>query len=77
MMCEKCWADAFMRTFKNPCKSQSDHYFDLIEERKDNPCTPKQQAGQFWDEENQIDSRLTTAHGRKEEGDDHTLQNNL
>jgi len=26
-------------------KSQTEHYQDLIEERKDKPCTPEQQAG--------------------------------
>jgi hypothetical protein len=41
-------------------KSQAEHYHDLIEERKDNPCTPKEQAGQFWDEEKQCDSRQFT-----------------
>jgi len=39
-------------------KSQTEHYHDLLQERKDNPCTPKEQAGQFWDEKKQCDSRL-------------------
>lgn len=43
--CEKCWGDAYTRTHTNPRKSQAEHYHDLIEERKDNPCTPEQQAG--------------------------------
>jgi len=43
--CEKCWGDAYMRTYSNPLKSQAEHYSDLIKERKDNPCTPEQQAG--------------------------------
>jgi len=55
--CEKCWGDAYMRTFAHPMKSQAEHYHDLLEERKDSPCTPKEQAGQFWDEEKQCDSR--------------------
>ena len=55
--CEKCWGDAFMREFNHPMKSQTEHYRDLLKERKDNPCTPKEQAGQFWDEEKQCDSR--------------------
>jgi len=56
--CEKCWEDASRREFSNPMKSHAEHYHDLLEERKDHPCSPKEQAGQFWDEENQCDSRL-------------------
>ena len=43
--CEKCWGDAYLRTLYNPVKSQADHYRDLLEERKDKPCTPEEQAG--------------------------------
>jgi len=43
--CEKCWGDAYTRTHTNPTKSQAEHYQDLINERKENPCTPEQQAG--------------------------------
>lgn len=32
--------------FENPSKTQAEHYYDLLEERKDHPCTPEQQAGQ-------------------------------
>lgn len=39
MMCEQCWSDAYNRhRFVDPSKSQADHYRDLLEERKDNPC---------------------------------------
>jgi len=41
----------------NPYKDQSDCYYDLLKERKDHPCTPRQQAGQWWDEDNQRDER--------------------
>ncbi len=34
--CEKCWRDAH---------GDPDRYRELIEERKENPCTPEQQAG--------------------------------
>lgn len=51
--CEKCWGDAYMRALTNPSKSQADHYHDLIPERKDNPCTPREQAGQFWEDKNE------------------------
>jgi hypothetical protein len=37
-VCEKCWADAGRRAVSNPHKSQTEHYYDLLEERKDNPC---------------------------------------
>ena len=43
--CEKCWEDSYMRTHADPMKSQTEHYHDLITERKDNPCTPEEQAG--------------------------------
>jgi hypothetical protein len=43
--CEKCWADAYMRCLADPSKWQADHYADLLDERKDNPCSPKEQAG--------------------------------
>jgi hypothetical protein len=50
--CEKCWADAF-----DPYSDQSENYRRLLEERKGHPCTPKEQAGQWWDEERQCDIR--------------------
>ena len=53
--CEKCWKDAY-DPYSNI--SQAERYRQLIEERNDNPCSPKEQAGQFWDEEKQIDTRL-------------------
>ena len=33
--CEKCWNDA---------QGRAEDYQQLIEERKDNPCTPEEQA---------------------------------
>ena len=45
MTCEKCWSDAYGRMRANPSKSQAEHYHDLLEERKDNPCSPEEQAG--------------------------------
>ena len=56
--CERCWGNAFSRSHFG-MTDQSDEYAKLLEERKDNPCTPKEQAGQFWDEEKQIDIRTT------------------
>jgi len=41
--CEKCWQDAYMRMVNNPMKSQAVHYQDLLEERKDNPCSEEEQ----------------------------------
>jgi hypothetical protein len=40
--CEKCWNDAYVRMINNPDKSQSQHYHDLLEERKNNPCNEEQ-----------------------------------
>lgn len=58
--CEKCWGDAYLRFLSNPMKDQSEHYHILLEERKNNPCSPEEQAGQWWDDINQCDSRLTS-----------------
>lgn len=55
-MCEKCWGDAYLETLMRG-GSQTEHYKRLIEERRDSPCTPKEQAGQWWDEALQKDSR--------------------
>ncbi len=44
--CEKCWSDSYMRIDTDPMKSQTEHYHELIEERKEHPCTPEQQAGE-------------------------------
>jgi hypothetical protein len=55
--CEKCWADAYMRS-RMTGKSQSECYRELLEERKDNPCSLQEQAGEYWDEEKQCDKRF-------------------
>lgn len=47
--CEKCWADAYRREQDHPMKSQAEHYHNLLQERKDNPCTAEEQAGEETD----------------------------
>lgn len=54
-MCEKCWSDAYRRAY--PSGSQAEEYRLLLEERKNKPCSPRDQAGQWWDEERQCDMR--------------------
>lgn len=56
MVCEKCWNDArsAMLFLGEPIEKA---YFRLIEERKDNPCTPKEAAGLYWDSEREVDTR--------------------
>lgn len=49
--CEKCWGDAYSRHMAMPYHSQADHYHRLLAEREGNPCTPRQQAGEWWDGE--------------------------
>jgi len=44
MMCEKCWADAYGEMMRRG-GCQTDHYRRLLEERKDNPCSPEEQRG--------------------------------
>lgn len=55
--CEKCWGDAFVMSIHSGY-SQVECYNQLLKERKDYTCTAREQAGQFWDEENQCDRRL-------------------
>jgi len=38
--CEKCWSDAHVGG------DVGARYLELIDERKDNPCTPEEQAGE-------------------------------
>lgn len=54
--CEKCWGDAYLNSY-GTSQSQVDAYYELLEERRNKPCTLKERAGQFWDEEKQIDKR--------------------
>jgi hypothetical protein len=54
--CEKCWEDSY-RKARELGVPQCVAYELILEERKSNPCSPKEQAGQFWDEEKQIDKR--------------------
>lgn len=54
--CEKCWYDAY-NAGKVEGGSQAERYFYLLAKRQDNPCSPREQAGQFWDEEKQCDKR--------------------
>lgn len=44
--CEKCWSDSYMRIHGDPMKSQTEHYHELLKERKEKPCTREQQAGE-------------------------------
>jgi len=55
--CEKCWGDAFLIS-KLTSMSQTEAYQKLLKEREAFPCTPEEQAGQYWDEEKGIDIRL-------------------
>lgn len=54
--CEKCWSDAYFKSISTG-KYQGECYQQLLEKRKNNPCSPQEQAGQFWDEDKQIDNR--------------------
>ena len=56
MMCEKCWRDAALAAHLRG-GSQTDHYQTLLLQRVNTPCTPEEQAGEYWDEEKQIDRR--------------------
>jgi hypothetical protein len=56
MTCEKCWGDAYLRS-RLSFKSQAECYTDLLKERINNPCTPEEQAGEYWDENTKSDKR--------------------
>jgi len=43
-VCEKCWSDAYDDGYYGGCETQTHRYHKLLEERKDNPCTKKQQG---------------------------------
>jgi len=49
--CEKCWSDA------HSYDDVTARYIELIEERKDNQCSPEEQAG--------IDANICRKCGRK------------
>ena len=53
---EKCWSDAYTKSYGGN-GDQVEWYQKLLKERKDKPCTPKEQAGDYWDEDKQMDSR--------------------
>ena len=55
--CEKCWWDAYKESLYRG-GDRVEIYHKLLEERKDNPCTPREQAGEYWDEEKQCDIRF-------------------
>lgn len=44
MACEKCWEDAYFIALHSG-RGQSAEYAALLEQRKDNPCTPAQEQG--------------------------------
>lgn len=54
MTCEKCWSDAY--DFGSG-QSRYERYLKLLKERKSDPCSLEEQAGQWWDEKTQKDRR--------------------
>jgi hypothetical protein len=60
--CEKCWEDAYLKS-KLTGRSQSAVYFEIKREReiRGEICSAREQAGQFWNEEEGVDSRALTA----------------
>jgi len=64
--CEKCWRDAYYRHVSTG-KEQYECYCDLLEERKYNPCSRKEQSGDWWDEKTQSDIRSIEVPRKKEQ----------
>lgn len=61
MICEKCWGDAYLES-RLSHGDQGDIYRRIVLERTKagKICSPQEQAGQWWDESNQCDSRDDT-----------------
>lgn len=47
-VCEKCWTDARQRVLTHG-GAQIDHYHELLKERKDNPCSSREQESSTHD----------------------------
>ena len=45
-LCEKCWNDAYFQTI-GTSQSHYARYRRLLRERRDKPCTPEQQSGEY------------------------------
>ncbi len=57
MTCEKCWDDARQLAAQHNSGATEAWYRVLLTERREHPCSPREQAGQFWDDDRQIDRR--------------------
>jgi hypothetical protein len=44
-MCEKCWSDAGVMAHSG-ARSKTEIYNELMDERRNHPCTPAQQCGE-------------------------------
>ena len=62
MICLRCWRDAYDGGHYGGCETQAERYGQLLDERKDSPCTPEQQAGEYWDAERGVDTRKEQAN---------------
>ena len=60
MLSEKCWAEA-ARIVYGTGRDQYEAYKEVLERRKGNPCSQQEQAGDWWDEELQMDRRIRKA----------------
>ena len=52
-MCEACWSEAYRQAIMGTT-SQTEHFQKIVEKCEH---TPKEKAGQWWDEKNQRDER--------------------
>lgn len=66
MTCEKCWADASAAAHHRG-GFVVDHYRALLIERKDAPCSQREQAGRWWDEVSGCDARTMDARTQDHE----------
>ena len=69
MMCERCWAEAFQAAMYDPSLDQADHYIRITstQNASGHVCSSREQAGSYWDEARQIDTRKTDMQKLEEE----------
>lgn len=56
MTCERCWGDA-RQLASDVGGAHQDWYHVLLAEGREHPCSPREQAGPFWDADRQVDRR--------------------
>ena len=68
--CEKCWKEAsFRHRVRGEGDSVTEVYNKILDERDGSECSPQEQAGDWWDEDLQMDRRFLVGVGDEEDLD--------